>query len=209
MIVGIMVLKLKLKPMNNIKKLIRNKAQFDYFLEILLNRIKNNQPISDNPMLDGMIISFIAYNGFALDLILNKEMGHVLDGSLQQLEQIVIWMCNNESKLCEILNINSNPHLLTLKELSELKPNWDNNGAKAISIKVINKAKTLVKQLIKLGQLIYNIAPGPNGEVMVVLKKGEKSLEINFYKTHSTIVFFLNEGNWQMLNWQSLIINIV
>lgn len=184
--------------MNNIKKLIRTKAQFDNFLAILFNRIKNNQPISDNPMLDGMIISFIAYNGFALDLILDKEMGHVLDGSLQQLEQVVIWMCNNESKLCEILNIDSNPHLLTLKELSKLKPNWDTNGAKAISIKVINKAKTLVKQLIKLGQPIYNIAPGPNGEVMIVLKKDEKSLEINIYQTYSNIVFFLNEGNWQM-----------
>jgi hypothetical protein len=53
-------------------------------------------------MLDGMIIGFILTTGFAKDLFLQKHMGHVLDGTMQKLEQIVVWCCRNEDELCNI-----------------------------------------------------------------------------------------------------------
>lgn len=91
--------------MEQIRKTIKNRDDFNRFLEILMDRIKSNEPISDNGMLDGMIIGFIFSNTkVAQDLFLSKEMGNLLDGTIQKLEQIVIWVVNNETILCDILN---------------------------------------------------------------------------------------------------------
>ena len=89
--------------MEKIRKKVNTKKRFDKMLNILSERIKTNQPISDNGMLDGMIIGFMfSTESFTRDLFLNKEMGRVLDGTLQKLEQIVIWCTNNEDELCRI-----------------------------------------------------------------------------------------------------------
>lgn len=90
--------------MEKIRKKVNTKKRFDKMLNILSERIKTNQPISDNGMLDGMIIGFMfSTESFTRDLFLNKEMGRVLDGTLQKLEQIVIWCSNNEDELCRLL----------------------------------------------------------------------------------------------------------
>ena len=92
------------KLLVKIRKKVKSKEDFDRLLSILSNRIKNNTPISDNPMLDGAIISFmVTTSDFTLDLFLDKEMGRVLEGTIQKLEQIAIWVSNNEDKLCELL----------------------------------------------------------------------------------------------------------
>lgn len=46
--------------MYKIRKKIKSKNDFDNLLKILIDRVKNNKPISDNNMLDGMIIGFIS-----------------------------------------------------------------------------------------------------------------------------------------------------
>ena len=89
--------------MEKILKKIKSKEDFDNFSKILSERIKNNKPISNNPMVDGMVIGFILTTSFSIDLFLQKEMGVVLDVSLQKLEQIVIWCTNNEEELCFLL----------------------------------------------------------------------------------------------------------
>jgi len=76
----------------------------------LIKRIIENQPISNNPMLDGFIISFITYNKFVYDLFQYDfdEPQNVVDGTMQQLEQTVIWLINNEEILCKIIdNLNN------------------------------------------------------------------------------------------------------
>ena len=88
------------------KKLLekfKSKEDFDKFTKILSERMKEGEPISDKPMIDGMVIGFILTTKFAQDLFLQKEMGNVLDGTIQKLEQIVIWCSNNEDKLCDLL----------------------------------------------------------------------------------------------------------
>ena len=88
------------------KKLLekfKSKEDFDKFTKILSERMKEGEPISDKPMIDGMAIGFILTTKFAQDLFLQKEMGNVLDGTIQKLEQIVIWCSNNEDKLCDLL----------------------------------------------------------------------------------------------------------
>ena len=90
--------------MKKIRKLIKSKEDFDNMMKILSERITDNTPISSNPMLDGFIIGFIfSTYDFTLDLFLNKNMGHVLDGTLQKLEHITKWVINNENELCQII----------------------------------------------------------------------------------------------------------
>ena len=55
------------------KKLLgkfKTKDDFDKFCQILSERMKNNEPISDKPMIDGMVIAFILTTNFAVDLFL-------------------------------------------------------------------------------------------------------------------------------------------
>ena len=88
------------------KKLLekfKSKEDFDKFTKILSERMKEGEPISDKPMIDGMVIGFILTTKFTQDLFLQKDMGNVLDGTIQKLEQIVIWCSNNEDKLCDLL----------------------------------------------------------------------------------------------------------
>ena len=89
--------------MRKLLKFFKSKNDFDKFSRILSERIKDGDSISDNPMIDGMIIGFILTTKFSSDLFLQKDIGRVLDGTMQKLEQIVIWCSNNEDKLCEIL----------------------------------------------------------------------------------------------------------
>lgn len=102
-----MLLKIKNNnTMNKIREKIKTKDDFDIFCTLLSDRIKHNEPISGNAMIDGMAISFIFTTGeFAIDLFLNREMGRVLDGTIQKLEQIVIWVTNNEDELCKLMDI--------------------------------------------------------------------------------------------------------
>jgi hypothetical protein len=89
--------------MEKLLKKIKSKNDFDKFIKILSQRMKDNNPISDNPMIDGMVIGFILTTKFSKDLFLQKEMGSVLDGTIQKLEQIVIWCNRNEDVLCDLL----------------------------------------------------------------------------------------------------------
>lgn len=89
--------------MKNLIKKIKSKEDFDKFTKILSERMKYGKPISEKPMIDGMVIGFILTTKFALDLFLQKDMGRVLDGNIQKLEQIVIWCTNNEDELCSLL----------------------------------------------------------------------------------------------------------
>ena len=90
-------------------KKIQNKIQtledFDKLMKILSDRVKENKPISDNPMLDGMIIGFMfSTYKFSRDLILDTfNNQHILDGTLQKLENIAIWLSNNEEEIIKLL----------------------------------------------------------------------------------------------------------
>lgn len=89
--------------MEKLLKKFKSKEDFEKFTKILSERMKENNPISDKPMIDGMVIGFILTTSFAIDLFLQKDMGRVLDGTIQKLEQIVIWCTNNEDELCRLL----------------------------------------------------------------------------------------------------------
>ena len=93
--------------MEKLSELVNTSKRFDKFLNLLTDRIINNKPISDNSMLDGAIISMILSKKiFVRDLLLKRDMGRVLDGTISQLKQIVIWVNNNEEELITIFTNN-------------------------------------------------------------------------------------------------------
>lgn len=90
--------------MKKIRRKIKSAEAYDKMLGILCDRVKDNKPISKNGMLDGLIIGFlVSSKRFALDLFLDREMGSVLDGTIQRLEHIITWVSDNEEELCRIM----------------------------------------------------------------------------------------------------------
>jgi len=88
--------------MEKLLKKFKTKEDFDRFRKILSDRMKENKPISDKPMIDGMVIGFILTSHYAIDLFLQNDIGVLLEGSMQKLEQMVIWCTNNEDELCSV-----------------------------------------------------------------------------------------------------------
>jgi hypothetical protein len=91
-------------PLLELRKRINSRDEYDMFLKFLYDRVKSNSPISKNTMLDGMIIGFIFSTPSASDLILGKDLGRLLDGTIQRLEQIGIWLINNQDEILRLLD---------------------------------------------------------------------------------------------------------
>ncbi len=90
--------------MDKIRKEIKSMKDFDNMLMILSNRVSSNKPISNNGMLDGVIIGLMFANTrFTLDIFLGKNMGRMMDGTIQQIKQIYTWLRENEDALCDII----------------------------------------------------------------------------------------------------------
>lgn len=84
-----------------------------------------------------------------------------------------------------------------LEEFSSLTDNWDEDGALAPDTSVLKRAESLTTLLEKHGQPIFHTAPGPNGEVVLDIRNKAKSrsVEIIFYNTRTTVVYFPSEGS--------------
>ena len=61
-----------------------------------------------------------------------------------------------------------------------LKSNWDSYGAEQPGTAAIENACRFVKALDRQRIPVYFTAPGPNGEVLIELKDGNKSIEVTF-----------------------------
>lgn len=85
-------------------KKYKSKDKFSEFIGKLIQRIKDNNPISDNPMLDGFIIGLIhANSGYLWTMLMTESnLPPNSDNTIQQLEQCVMWIMNNEKTLNKI-----------------------------------------------------------------------------------------------------------
>lgn len=91
--------------MKKLRECIKSGEDFKKFTDMLVLRVGKGEAVSDAPMVDGLIIGFIVSTySFTQDLVLDKYMGRVLDGTMQKLEQISIWLCNNEGRLIKLYN---------------------------------------------------------------------------------------------------------
>ena len=94
-----------------------------------------------------------------------------------------------------------------IEDLHDLQDNWDEEGAIAPSEGVVETAIALVTFLGAFGQAVYNVGPGPKGEVLVDLRNEDhsKSLEFLFYNDRSVVVkFFNNEGTQEIFDVKNL-----
>lgn len=67
-----------------------------------------------------------------------------------------------------------------LKSFRNIGSNWDGYGAEKPSQKGIDKAIKFVEHLGEWEQPVYFVAPGPNGEILVELKNGNRTIEVFF-----------------------------
>lgn len=83
-------------------KKIVNK-NWDMFLEFLFERVKNNNAISENSMLDGLIIGMILnYEMLTKEFFFSydkDEIGSLFDKTITNIKQIGIWLFNNDEEL--------------------------------------------------------------------------------------------------------------
>ena len=107
------------------------------------------------------------------------------------------------SELYEGLN---QRQLRLLDEFKLLQPNWDGDDAAAPHKRALQQAEHVVQLLDRTGQKVFHVAPGPNGEIMVDIRKDSKSVEILFYPDHAFYVFFPRAGQPQQFNftWNDL-----
>jgi hypothetical protein len=93
--------------MDKLLSKIKSTEDFKRFCEVLTKRMEDGDPISDNAMIDGMVIGFILTSGICVEeYFLQKHIGRLWDGTIQKLENIIIWCTNNEEKLCDVYETN-------------------------------------------------------------------------------------------------------
>ena len=85
-------------------KKYKSKSDFKVFIDNLIERIKDNNPISDNGMLDGFIIGLIHANSVYLWAMIftDSDLPPISDNQIQQLEQCIKWLLNNEEEINKI-----------------------------------------------------------------------------------------------------------
>lgn len=109
---------------------------------------------------------------------------------LSDLTSTVVLEVKKENRIPTSLKVNYhltegdamyNRHQSIITAMEALEDNWDGDGALSPDKSSLQMAKSLTNLLWRYGQPVFHIAPGPVGEVMVNLRKGDKSLELLFY----------------------------
>lgn len=117
-----------------------------------------------------------------------------LNNQFQILENLPITV-DNQSLLIKSYDFISPVNRLEIQKVrafAELEEGWDSYDAQTISDNVITQSVDLIKEIDKLDEDVYFSSPGPNGEIMIQLKKGEKEVEIIQYPDKSKYVTFSN-----------------
>jgi len=83
------------------------------------------------------------------------------------------------------LSLSNKQEIQKIRLFAELEENWDSYEAQRIATSVISRATRLVECIDSLDEDVYFTSPGPNGEIMVQLKKGLKEVEIILYEESS------------------------
>lgn len=96
--------------------------------------------------------------------------------------------------------------LRLLDEFKLLKANWDGDDAAAPDKLAIQQAEHVVQLLDRTAQKVFHVAPGPNREIMVDIRKEGKSVEILFYPDRAIYVLFPRAGMPQQYDftWNDL-----
>ncbi len=77
-----------------------------------------------------------------------------------------------------------------LNKIEALEDNWDGDGAIVPNAQSLQLTDGIVKFMEASGQKIYNVAPGPEGEIMLDFRGKKKSLELLFYPDKMKYIMF-------------------
>lgn len=77
----------------------------------------------------------------------------------------------------------------TVYNLNFIENDWDGEGAIAPSKNTITKGLSIISLLTEIGQEIHNVDYGVEGEILIDIRNGYKSIEILFYPNRSKYVF--------------------
>jgi hypothetical protein len=91
-------------------------------------------------------------------------------------------------------NINAK-HIETLKQIENLTDNWDEENSVSPPPNVIQYTRGIILLMNAIGQEIYNIAPGPNGEILILFNNEKRSFEILIYPNKLRYVKFPENGS--------------
>lgn len=81
-----------------------------------------------------------------------------------------------------------------IQSYGSFEKNWDSYDADPVSKEVINHSVRIIEKLNQLNQEIYFAAPGPNGEISIELKNGNRNAEMLIYPNKKfKYVFFDNK----------------
>lgn len=106
----------------------------------------------------------------------------------------LVAVVDNQSTLVkrDVLSGANRLELQKIKDFVNLEEDWDSYDAIRISPVAIEKAQNLIKSSSRFNEDVYFSSPGPNGEVMVQLRKGTKEIEFIFYEASDKFVTFHN-----------------
>lgn len=97
-----------------------------------------------------------------------------------------------------------------IKSFEFLENNWDSEGAKKIPFNVIQRAIELVNIIDENSMEVYLASPGPNEEILLVLKNNNKEIELILYPSKEKYVKFeasdfIEQGNLENQMFSSLL----
>ncbi len=85
-----------------------------------------------------------------------------------------------------------------ISRFKTLKENWDSYGAQPPSLNAINEGIRFVRMADKNLLPFYFTAPGPNGEIVIEFKRGNKEAAV-YFNPDSTTELILSENNQTIL----------
>lgn len=107
----------------------------------------------------------------------------------------VVFSVDNQSTIFKesgSLSFINKQEIQRIRSFFQLEKNWDSYDSEKIDHEVISKAIDMVKDINALDEDVYFTAPGPNGEIMIQLKKENKEVEIIIYDSKIKYVSFVD-----------------
>lgn len=81
-----------------------------------------------------------------------------------------------------------------IKSFASLEENWDTYHALAPDSNAIHKAISFILWLSEYNIDVFFVAPSPNGEIVVEIKKGNANVEFEFSNDSEDYVYAIHEG---------------
>ena len=97
-----------------------------------------------------------------------------------------------------------------IKSFEFLQDNWDEDGAKVIPGNVIQQAIDIVSVTDENNINVYLVSPGPNKEVLIMLKNNDREVELIVYPSKVKYVKFeganfIEQGNLESKEFSSIL----